>query len=70
MKSLKTYLEDIMATPINTTGMGDVMIPTENSPGSGDMLSISINDKKSGSKLKKRKKFKRHKSNNEWKWED
>jgi len=57
MKNLKQYLEDLFATPANTTGMGNVSIPTEpdTTGGSGDIPQTCF-------KIKKRKKrFKRYK---------
>ena len=61
MKSLKTYLEDLYATPLNTTGMGNVAAPSmDNSiPGSGDIPRCI--DIRTGKFYKRRKKFKRYK---------
>lgn len=59
MTDLKQYLEDLFATPANTTGMGNVSIPTEPNVmgGSGD-----IPQQQTCFKIKKRKKkFKRYK---------
>lgn len=57
MKNLKTYLEELFATPMNTTGMGNVSPPEINGEvGSGDILQpLDIVDKK----IKKYKKLKK-----------
>ncbi len=58
MKDLRTYLEDLLATPMNTTGLGSVTVPTDTTPGSGDLPygCFAKNDIKK--QLKKRKKKK------------
>lgn len=58
MKSLKTYLEDVFATPTNTMGMGGITAPEGDTPGSGDIPSVPMS---LSSKLKKKKRFKRYK---------
>ena len=67
MKQLKTYLEELFATPMNTTGIGDVCCSdVDNSAlGSGDLVAtisspikLTLKDKIS---QKKKKKFKRYK---------
>ena len=61
MKTLKTYLEELFATPGNTIGMGNVQAPTmDNSQtGSGDIVPC-ITGKPDKSR-KRRKKFRRYK---------
>jgi len=60
MKNLKTYLEDLFATPMNTTGMSNPSAPSidNSNVGSGD-IPMCI-DVKTG-KLYKRKKIRRYK---------
>ena len=61
MKDLKTYLEDLFATPMNTIGMGNQSAPNmDNSHvGSGD-IPMCI-DVETGKLYKRRKKFRRYK---------
>ena len=61
MKSLKTYLEDLFATPINTIGMGNPTPPDGTNNGSGDILQPLCIDIKTGKRYKRRKKFRRYK---------
>lgn len=63
MKSLKTYLEDLFATPANTIGMGNPSIPTEPNVegGSGDIPQPMCIDIKTGKLYKRRKRFRRYK---------
>ena len=63
MKDLKTYLEDLFATPMNTTGMGNPSAPSmDNSQvGSGDVLCSTCIDIRTGKLYKRRKKFRRYK---------
>lgn len=61
MKQLKTYLEDLMATPANTIGMGGISAPTPTSPGSGDISQSMCIDIKTGKMYRRRKKFRRYK---------
>ena len=63
MKDLKTYLEDLFATPMNTVGMGNPSAPNmDNSQvGSGDIPQPMCIDVKTGKLYKIRKKFKRYK---------
>lgn len=63
MKNLKTYLEDLFATPMNTIGMGNPSSPSmDNSQvGSGDVPSAICIDTTGCKVRKKRKKFKRYK---------
>lgn len=58
MKSLKTYLEDAFATPMNTIGMGGMTAPEGDTPGSGDIPGVPMG---LSSRIKKKKKFKRYK---------
>lgn len=58
MKSLRTYLEDVFATPMNTMGMGGMTAPEGDTAGSGDIPGVSMS---LSSKIKKKKKFKRYK---------
>lgn len=59
MKSLKTYLEDLFATPSNTIGIGNPSLPTEPNVegGSGD-IPLSLCKKQN---RKRKLKFKRYK---------
>lgn len=61
MKSLKLYLEELFATPMNTIGMGNVTAPTETNVGSGDIPQPMCIDIKTGKLYKRRKKLKRYK---------
>ena len=63
MKDLKTYLEDLFATPMNTIGMGNPSAPNmDNSQvGSGDVLCPTCIDIRTGKFYKRRKKFRRYK---------
>lgn len=63
MKDLKTYLEDLFATPMNTVGMGNPNAPSmDNSQaGSGDIPQPMCIDVKTTKLYKRRKKFKRYK---------
>ena len=63
MKNLKTYLEDLFTTPMNTIGMGNPSAPSmDNSQvGSGDILQPMCIDIKTGKLYKRRKKFRRYK---------
>jgi len=61
MKSITKYLQEELATPMNTTGMGGITAPSmDNSKtGSGDIpMCIDI---KTGKLYKRRKKFRRYK---------
>lgn len=62
MKSLKTYLEDLYATPMNTVGIGNVQAPsTDNTQvGSGDIPQPICIDIRTGKLYKRRKKFRRY----------
>lgn len=57
MKQLKTYLEELFATPATTLGMGNVSFPAqENTPGgSGDVPNAGWSTKR------KKRRFKRYK---------
>ena len=61
MKNLKTYLEDLFATPMNTTGIGNIAAPSMDNMqvGSGDIPQCI--DIKTGKLYKRRKKFRRYK---------
>lgn len=61
MKQLKTYLEDLMATPMNAIGMGGIVAPTPTSAGSGDIPQSMCIDIKTGKMYRRRKKFRRYK---------
>ena len=63
MKDLKTYLEDLFATPMNTVGMGNPSAPNmyNSQVGSGDIPQSMCIDVKTGKLYKRRKKFKRYK---------
>lgn len=61
MKNLKTYLEDLFATPMNTMGMGNITVPTADAPGSGDVPQPLCIDIKTGKMYRRRKKFRRYK---------
>lgn len=61
MKNLKTYLEELFATPMNTMGMGGITAPTPETPGSGDAPQPICIDIKTGKLYKRRKKFRRYK---------
>lgn len=61
MKQLKSYLEDLMATPMNTLGMGGITSPVQTSPGSGDIPKSMCIDIKTGKMYHRRKKFRRYK---------
>lgn len=63
MKSLKSWLKEEFATPMNTIGMGNPTAPTiDNSTvGSGDILQPICIDVKTGKLYKRRKKFRRYK---------
>lgn len=63
MKDLKTYLEDLFATPMNTIGMGNPSAPSmDNSQvGSVDIPQPMCIDIKTGKLYKRRKKFRRYK---------
>lgn len=57
MKSLVDYLrETLMATPMNTIGMGGITAPEGDTPGSGDIPGGPLNITK-----QKRKRFRRYK---------
>lgn len=73
MKSLRKYLEDFLATPMNTIGMGNVSAPGDDQLGSGDTSIFGTTstepidnteewyiDPKTGKK-KRKKRFKRYK---------
>lgn len=62
MKSLKVYLEELFATPANTTGMGNPAAPSIDNAevGSGDIPTPVCIDVKTGKLYKKRKKFRRY----------
>lgn len=63
MKDLKTYLEDLFATPMNTIGMGNPSTPSmDNSQvSSGDIPQPMCIDIRTGKLYKRRKKFRRYK---------
>ena len=63
MKSLKVYLEELFATPMNTIGIGNPSAPSmDNSQvGSGDMIQPMCIDIRTGKLYKRRKKFRRYK---------
>lgn len=63
MKDLKTYLEDLFATSMNTVGMGNPSAPSiDNSQvGSGDIPQPMCIGVKTDKLYKRRKKFKRYK---------
>lgn len=61
MKQLKSYLEDLMATPMNTLGMGGITSPVQTSTGSGDIPQSGCIDIKTGKMYRRRKKFRRYK---------
>ena len=62
MKSLKTYLEDLYATPMNTVGIGNVQAPSIDNTqvGSGDIPQPICIDIRTGKLYKRRKKFRRY----------
>ena len=59
MKHLKTYLEELVATPMNTPGLGNISAPEGQIPGSGDIPQCL--DIKTGKIYKRRKKLNRYK---------
>ena len=63
MKNLKTYLEDLFATPMNTIGIGNPSAPSmDNSQvGSGDIPQSMCIDIRTGKLYKRKKKFRRYK---------
>lgn len=59
MKSLKQYVEDFLATPANTIGMGDMAMPSEEPLVLGSTTSCDIGSgdmPRGGIRLKRKKK--------------
>ena len=61
MKNLRKYIEEELATPMNTMGMGGITTPTETTPGSGDIPQPMCIDINTGKIYKRRKRFRRYK---------